>query len=363
MFSPHLRKFDWLLFGSVIGLTVIGLSVIYGTSLGADGAPADLGNFWKQLTFACLGITIVFFISAFHYRQLAVLSRVLYVAAMAMLVIVLMVGNTVNGAKSWFVLGGFGVQPVELVKICLVVYLARFFSDYARHPAGLKQIIGSGSVVAGAIVLVLLQPDLGSALLLAVVWGLLLLISGIRASHLMVIIAVVIMTAVVSWLLVLKPYQKARILVFFNPSLDTTGEGYNVNQSVVAIGSGGLFGKGIGSGSQSQLRFLPERQNDFIFAVIGEELGFFGVVVLLGLFGIFFYRGYEMVKLAQDDFTVFLVIGLMLSVAVEVLVNVGGNLRLVPVTGVTLPFVSYGGSSLLVKYLMLGILESVAVRQ
>jgi len=136
-----------------------------------------------------------------------------------------------------------------------------------------------------------------------------------------------------------------------------------VTQSVVAIGSGGWFGKGLGSGSQSQLRFLPERQNDFIFAVIAEELGYVGVLILLGSFALFFYRGYRMAARAQDDFTVFLTVGLMVSVAVEVLVNVGGNLRLMPVTGVTLPFVSYGGSSLVVKYVMVGILESVAVRQ
>lgn len=363
MFSPYLRKFDWLLMGSVIGLTAIGLAVIYSTSLGSDGSQADLGNFWKQAAFAGAGIASIFFISALHYRQLSVLSRLLYVGAMVMLVAVLLFGQSVRGAKSWFGFGGFGVQPVELVKICLVVYLAKFFSDYARHPAGLKQIIGSGSALAGVIVLVLLQPDFGSALLLVGVWGVLLLISGIRRSHLGVIAVMVILTAVLSWFFLLKPYQKERIAVFWDPARDPMGEGYNVTQSVVAIGSGGVWGKGLGSGSQSQLRFLPERQNDFIFAVIAEELGFVGVLILLGSFGIFFYRGYIMATRAQDDFTVFLVIGLMVSVAIEVLVNVGGNLRLIPVTGVTLPFVSYGGSSLVVKYIMVGILESVAVRQ
>jgi len=363
MFSPYLRKFDWLMLGSVLGLTSVGLAVIYSTSLGADGGQADLGNFWKQVAFAGAGIASVFFISALHYRQLFVLSRLMYAGAIVMLVAVLLFGQSVRGAKSWFGFGSFGVQPVELVKICLVVYLAKFFSDYARHPAGLKQIVGSGGAVVAVLVLVLMQPDLGSALLLAAVWGVLLLISGIRRSHLTVIVLVAVTSAALAWMFVLKPYQKERIAVFWDPARDPMGEGYNVTQSLVAIGSGGLTGKGLGSGSQSQLRFLPERQNDFIFAVIAEELGFLGVTTLLGLFAVLFYRGYRLAARAHDDFTVFLTIGLVVSIAIEVLVNVGGNLRLMPVTGVTLPFVSYGGSSLIVKYLMVGILQSVAVRQ
>jgi rod shape determining protein RodA len=212
-------------------------------------------------------------------------------------------------------------------------------------------------------VLVILQPDTGSALLLAAVWGALLLVSGIKRSHLAVIVTVGAVIIALAWLFFLKPYQKDRVLSFWNPSVDPLGTGYNVTQSVIAIGSGGLTGKGLGFGSQSQLRFLPERQTDFIFAVIAEELGFVGTLLICGLFGVLFWRGYRLASESRDDFAVFLTLGIMVSIASEMFVNLGGALRLLPVTGVTLPFVSYGGSSILVKFLMIGVLESIAVRR
>jgi len=359
----YIKKFDWVLFGAGAILAVFGLAAIYSTSLGGQGTAGDFGNFWKQACFVAAGLVLALVVPAFNYRQLAGLSRFLYGAAIALLVSVLLFGQTIRGARSWFGFGGFGVQPVEIVKIILIVYLAKFFSDYARHPAGLKRIVGSGSALAVALLLVLLQPDLGSALLLLAIWGSLLLISGIRRPHLIVIALLCVVTAVVAWTFVLKPYQKDRVAVFWDPSRDPSGKGYNVTQSIIAIGSGGLAGKGLGFGSQSQLRFLPERQTDFIFAVIAEELGFLGVLLLVSLFAVIFYRGFRLAKSSRDDFTMFLVLGLMVSIAIEAFVNIGGNLRLLPVTGVTLPFVSYGGSSILAKYAMIGILESVAVRR
>lgn len=360
----YFRKFDWVLAGAVTVLCAFGLAALYSTSLGSEGmADADFGIFWRQAAFVGGGLFLMFFLPLFDYRQLSGLSKVLYAVSVLLLVAVLIFGTEVRGAKSWFGFGGFGIQPVEVVKICVVVYLAKFFSDYARHPEGLKQIFGSGSGMALIILLVLLQPDLGSALLLLAVWGCLLLISGIRRSHLLVIILLCVSTAVASWLFVLQDYQKARVHVFLDPASDPRGKGYNVIQSVIAIGSGGVLGKGLGFGSQSQLRFLPERQTDFIFAVIGEELGFVGVVFLCFLFGVIFYRGYRLAKGSRDDFTMFLTLGVMLSIGVEVFVNIGGAMRLIPETGVTLPFISYGGSSVLSKCAMMGILQSVAVRR
>lgn len=357
----YFRKYDWLLFGSAAFLTVVGLAVIYSSSLG--GGAGDFSNFRKQLLFAGVSLGLALVMPMFDYRLLSGLAKALYLFAIAMLVAVLLFGQTVNGAKSWFGFGGFGIQPVELAKICLIAYLARFFSDYARHPAGLRQIAGSGIALAGAFVLVILQPDFGSALLLAAVWGALLLISGIKRSHLLVIAAVGAVTVTVAWMFVLKPYQKDRVFAFMDPSVDPLGSGYNVTQSVIAIGSGGLFGKGLGFGSQSQLRFLPERQTDFIFAVIAEELGFMGTLLICGLFGILFWRGWKLAGESRDDFATFLTLGIVASIAVEMFVNLSGTLRILPVTGVTLPFVSYGGSSLLVKFLMVGVLESIAVRR
>jgi rod shape determining protein RodA len=359
----YIKKFDWMLFASCLALTAFGLAAIYSTSLGSQGESPDYSNFNRQLIFLAIGLVAVFVIPAFDYRLLSGFSKVLYVLSIVLLVAVLVFGRTVNGAKSWFGFGGFGVQPIEFVKIFIVVFLAKFFSDYSRHPGGLKQIFGSGSALAVILLLVLLQPELGGAMLLLATWGAVLLISGIRRSHLLVIVLLCVVTAIVSWTFILKPYQKDRLAVFWDPTRDPVGSGYNATQSVIAIGSGEVMGKGLGFGSQSQLRFLPERQTDFIFAVISEDLGFLGVTLMMILFGIFFYRGYRLAVGSRDDFTMFLVIGIMVSIGVEIFVNVGSNLRLLPVTGVTLPFVSYGGSSLIAKFVMIGILESIAVRR
>jgi len=360
----YLRKFDWIMAGAVAVLCAFGLAALYSTSLGTQGAAdADFSVFWKQVAFVGAGMALMFGIPLFDYRQLAGLSKVIYVLCIVMLVAVLLFGQEVRGAKSWFGFGGFGIQPVEIVKIGMIVYLAKFFSNYARHPEGLKQIFGSGSAMSVVLLLVLMQPDLGSAILLMAMWGALLLISGIRRTHLLVIVLITLVSAVLSWMFVLQPYQKERVRVFLDPSRDPQFMGYNVIQSSIAIGSGGVLGKGLGFGSQSQLRFLPERQTDFIFAVIAEELGFVGVVILCAMFGTIFYRGYKLAKVSRDDFTMFLALGVMASIGVEMFVNIGGNLRLMPLTGVTLPFVSYGGSSLLAKCAMIGILQSAAVRR
>jgi rod shape determining protein RodA len=363
MTSSYFRKFDWVLFGAAILLTTFGLAALYSTSLGAGGTEGDFGNFWKQVVFAAVGIAVALAVPLVNYRMLSGLSKVFYAGAILMLVAVLLFGQTVRGTRGWFGVAGFGVQPVELVKLCLIIFLAKFFSDYARHVGGLKQIVGSGLALAGVFFLVILQPDFGSAFLLLCVWGSLLLVSGIRRSHLAVIVLLCAVTAVLAWSFALKPYQKDRITAFWDPSVDPLGKGYNVTQSIIAIGSGGLTGKGLGFGSQSQLRFLPERQTDFIFAVVAEELGFLGTLFILMLFGTLFYRGYRLASSGRDDFSVFLIMGIMVSIAAEAVVNIGGNLRMMPVTGVTLPFLSYGGSSLLVKFLMIGVLQSIAVRR
>lgn len=361
----YLKKFDWILFSSMLMLASFGLLVLYSTSLsgGVQGGTGDIGNFWKQLVFIGIGIGIVLIAPAFNYRLLSGFAKHLFVLAVIMLLGVLLFGETVRGTTGWFGVAGFGVQPVELVKLLLLIYLARFFSEYARDPGGIKQIVGSGAAVSVLVLLVFLQPDFGSALLLLAVWGFLLLVSGIRRSHLVVIALALIGGMLLSWVFVLRPYQKERISVFLDPERDPLGRGYNVTQSIIAIGSGGLMGKGLGFGSQSQLRFLPERQTDFIFAALAEELGFVGVMLVIVLFTVFLYRTWRIASRSGDDFTLFLTLGIMLSIAIEIFVHIGGNLRIMPVTGVTLPFLSYGGSSILTKFLMVGILQSITVRQ
>lgn len=357
----YFKKFDWVLFSSVLMLAAFGLLILYSTSLSGGGG--DIGNFWKQFVFVGIGIGVVFIAPAFNYRLLSGLAKTLFVLSVILLLAVLFFGETVRGTTGWFGIAGFGVQPVELVKLFLLIYLARFFSEYARDPGGIKQIVGSGTAVSVLVLLVFLQPDFGSAFLLLAVWGALLLVSGIKRLHLVVMALVLIGGILLSWAFVLQPYQKERISVFLDPERDPLGRGYNVTQSIIAIGSGGLMGKGLGFGSQSQLRFLPERQTDFIFAVLAEELGFVGVALVLVLFTVFLFRTWRIALKSRDDFTLFLTLGILLSIGIEVFVNIGGNLRIMPVTGVTLPFLSYGGSSILTKFLMVGILQSIAVRR
>jgi len=367
--APYdIAKYDWILLGAVILLVVFGLTALYSTSLagfaapGAVSAEPDFSNFWKQFWFSVVGLVLALAIPAFDYRSLTKASRLLMVISGVLLLAVLIFGSTVRGTTGWFGIAGFGIQPAELVKLFLVIFLARYFSDYAGKERGLKHILVSGALTAPLVILIMMQPDFGSAFLLLAIWGAMVLVSGVRRTHLLIMAGAVVVTAVFAWFVILQPYQKDRITSFLDPESDPLGRGYNVTQSIIAIGSGGWTGKGMGYGSQSQLRFLPERQTDFIFAVIAEELGFLGVLFLCGLFTVVFWRCYLLMRDARDDFSLFLVLGLLASIAIEVFVNLGGNLRLMPVTGVTLPFVSYGGSSLLVKFAMLGVIQSVAMK-
>ncbi|OIO52282.1 rod shape-determining protein RodA [Candidatus Uhrbacteria bacterium CG_4_10_14_0_8_um_filter_58_22] len=370
--SPYdIVKFDWLLLAASMLLVVFGLTALYSTSLagaggplssGGSAVPPDLGNFWKQFWFAVFGLVLAMALPAFDYRSLARTSKQLLILSVLLLLAVLIFGSTVRGTTGWFGIAGFGIQPVELVKFLVIVFLAKYLSDYAGQGRGLRHVLVSGLAMLPVVALVLMQPDFGSAFLLLVVWAVLVMVAGIRRSHLLLMAVGLAVVAVLAWTLLLRPYQKDRITSFLDPDSDPLGRGYNVTQSIIAIGSGGLTGKGMGYGSQSQLRFLPERQTDFIFAVIAEELGFVGVFFLCLLFGVMFWRGFRLAVSARDDFSAYLALGITVSIAVEVFVNLGGNLRLMPVTGMTLPFVSYGGSSLLVKFVMVGVLESMSMK-
>lgn len=367
--SYDIIKYDWIMLGACVLLAVFGLTALYSTSLagitsvsGGAAAEPDFSNFWKQFWFVVVGVVLALAVPAFDYRALSRFSRIMLIVSGVLLLAVLLFGSTVRGTTGWFGIGGFGIQPVELVKLFLIIFLAKFLSDYSGKERGLKYIALSGAFSAPLILLVLLQPDFGSAFLLSAIWGSLVLVSGVQRRHLLIMALALLGTLIFAWFVVLQPYQKDRVTSFLDPESDPLGRGYNVTQSIIAIGSGGWTGKGMGYGSQSQLRFLPERQTDFIFAVIAEELGFLGVLFLCGLFGVLFWRGYLLLREVRDDFTVFLVLGILVSIAVEVFVNLGGNLRLMPVTGVTLPFVSYGGSSLLAKFVMIGVVQSVAMK-
>ena len=282
--------------------------------------------------------------------------------SMGILSVVLLWGSTVRGTAGWLHFGFFQVQPVEMAKLTLIIFLASFISKKKTELGEIVRIIVSFVLVFVLVVLVLKQPDLGSALVLSGIWAGMLFVSGIRIKHL-ILLLVVGMTVIGSSWFFLAPYQKDRVLTVLEPQADPKGSGYNVMQAIVAVGSGGLNGKGIGHGSQSQLNFLPEKHTDFIFSVIAEELGLFGSFLVLFLYGVILYRLKCIALSSQDNFGYLLTVGVMIMLFVQMLVNIGMNIGILPVTGIPLPLLSYGGSSLVTVLAALGLVSGVYMRR
>lgn len=355
-----LRQSDWLLAFAVLVLMAFGLSAIYSVALSQPGS--DFLLLKKQLVAAVIGGVLALALAVSNYRQLKSFSIALYVFSVILLVAVLLFGATLRGTTGWFSLPGFSFQPVELAKFALIVALAHYFGERARRDFHLRECLESGAITALPAFLTVLQPDLGSALLLVAIWFIMIMFAGVKARYIVVLLFVCAIFGLLSWNFFLVDYQKARLLTFVNPAEDPLGEGYNVTQAIIAVGSGQWFGRGLGFGSQSQLKFLPESQTDFIFAVIAEELGFFGVLLFFATFGLLFQRILRFASRTSDNFTSFLMLGIGGLFFVQFVVNVGMNLGLMPVTGISLPLVSYGGSSLVLSLVMVGILESAVAR-
>lgn len=351
---------DWYLFFSVIFLVIMGLSAIYSIALSKE--IPDFYNFKKQLIFFGVGLLSLFLFTFIDYKAFKVYTNLLYAVSVILLVLVLFLGSKVRGTTGWFYLFGLGIQPAEFAKIALICMLSKYFSNKPKELDHLKYLVSSALLTFVLAGLVLLQPDLGSALVLLSIWFGYLLIFGIDKKYLLVLFLLVLSTVFFSWIFLFKDYQKERILTFIDPQRDPLGRGYNVTQSIIAIGSGNLFGQGLGEGSQSQLKFIPESQTDFIYAVIGEELGFVGSFFVLAFFSIMLYRLAKSVKKARDNFSVYMVLGITVLFFVHFIINIGMNMGILPVTGISLPFVSYGGSFLIVSLTLIGITESFIVR-
>lgn len=354
------KKFDWVLFFCTILLVFFGLAVVYSVTLSQE--TPQWTNLIKQSIALGLGLLLFLVLARIDYKLLKVYSKWLYVFGLTILAAVLILGSTVRGTRGWFVFGGVNFQPVELLKIIVIISLASYFSRLTRPLNQWRYFIVSGLIVLAPVALTMLQPDFGSALILLFLWLGTWLVIGLKKSQAVVLVLGGLTIFFLAWNFFFLPYQKDRISTFLSPASDPLGSGYNVTQAIIAIGSGGWIGRGLSFGSQSQLKFLPEAQTDFVFAVIAEELGLLGVLLVLGLFALIFYRLYKLTKICRDDFSLFLIIGIMLLFFCQLLLNVGMNLGLLPVTGITLPLVSYGGSSLMVFLLALGLAESVRAR-
>ncbi len=356
----YLKSFDWIIFATVILLVSFGLIEIYSVALGQE--TLNFLFFKKQLLFAIVGVVLLFVFSFIDSYFLKSVNRHLYLFALVILIAVLIFGDTIRGTKGWFSIGGFGLQPVELVKIILILFLANFFSNLATKVKTTRHFLLSAFSALALIILVLFQPDFGSALILGAIWLVMVIAAGFNKKYFIVVALIAIFLFFTSWTLFFQDYQKQRVMTLFNPAANSLESGYNISQAIIAVGSGGLIGKGVGFGSQSQLKFLPEAQNDFIFSVVAEELGFLGIGLILGFYFIFFSRCFMVLRKIDNDFGIYFLIGATGLIFIQMFINIGMNLGIMPVVGLPLPFVSYGGSSLISLLILVGIIESIIIK-
>lgn len=344
-----LHRIDAVLFIPMVFILIAGLLTM-SSFVGHDS------YFWKQGLFILVGLGAFCIASMFEYRFLKQTRVVvaLYSVLLAVLALLFIVGKVAKGAQSWFSLGGFSFQPADLMKLALIIVLAKYFSRRHIEIANIRHIIVSGIYALIPFILVVLQPDFGSAMVFGAIWLGMVLVSGISKQHLFLVFALGTVSFLIAWNVVFKPYQKARIMNFIYPLQDIRGTGYNAYQSTIAVGSGGLLGKGIGYGTQSRLNFLPEYKTDFIFAAYAEEWGFIGVVLLLLFFFLILYKLASYALVADSTFEALFTYGVLIWILTHVAINVGMNIGIMPVTGIPLPFMSYGGSHLLAECLALG---------
>ena len=359
-FLVYLKNFDWILFGAILFLVSFGLLAIYSASLGQE--TKSLLNLEKQVIFVSLGIVILFILSFMDYHVWRNYSGLIFIFGIILLVAVLVFGEVVRGTRGWFALGIIKLQPVEFVKFFLILFLAQYFAKFSLKVKTAKHIFLSGLSAFVFLALVMLQPDFGSAMILFVIWVVLVYAAGLPRKYFLALALILTVIFSLAWGFYFKPYQKERIMTFANPSFNPLKQSYNVAQAIIAVGAGGSFGRGIGFGSQSQLKFLPESQNDFIFAVVGEQFGFLGVCLLIFFFGLFFWRCLASLKKINNDFGIFFIIGVVALIFIEMFINIGMNIGLLPVVGISLPFLSYGGSAMIANLTKVGVVESIIVR-
>lgn len=346
-----LKNIDWVLFGSVLTISLAGLVTM-------NSFVEESAFFNRQVIWICVS-TVAFFIASgidWAFLKNTRIIVFLFLISTSLLFLLFAFGAVSKGAQSWFDLGSFSFQPVDVVKLVVILLLSKYFSRRHIEIANIRHILVSGLYVFIVFVLVLLQPDFGSAIIIFGIWFGMVLVSGISKKHLFAVFFLGVVVFGGLWLFAFKPYQKARIMTFLNPLTDIRGTGYNAYQSTIAVGSGQFFGKGIGYGTQSKLQFLPEYQTDFIFAAFAEEWGFVGVTLLLALYGIVMWRILKISSKGGSNFEILFGLGLVILFSIHAIIHIGMNIGLLPVTGNTLPFMSYGGSHLLAEFLGLGML-------
>src|SRR3989339_126762 len=350
-------KLDWILMLLVSILLMFSFAAIYSIDLSRG---ENLIYFPTQFAAFIIGFVLLVVVSQLHMSFFQSVSKPVYVFSVLLLILVLFFGDLSRGTMGWFKFGTLSFQPTELAKIGLIVMLGYLIVRQGRRFDKLQFVVLSGIFLLVPALLILLQPDLGSALVFGGIWFGMLILTGVKKRYIFALLVLLSLGLFLSWHYVLEPYQKERLSVFISPEKDLLDSGYNVNQSVIAIGAGNFFGRGLGFGSESQLHFLPEAQTDFIFSIICQEMGFVGAFIVLTVFLLFLVKIISIAKDCRDDYGSYVAVGIGLMFFIQLAFNVGGATGILPITGLTLPFVSYGGSSLVINLFLVGILMSIS---
>lgn len=355
-----LRKVDKLLLFSAVALAAFGVLMIYSATRAKEPSTYYLK---RQLMYFLVGVLLMVLGASFDYRKIMPYSKIIYGITLLLLAVVFVFPET-GGAHRWISLGFFDFQPSELAKLVTILMLATFIADRRMEIGSNKDFLLALGIAGAPMVLIFLEPDLGIAISIFVVTIGMLLVGGARLRQVL-ILGVSTMAALVVAIQfhLFKTYQLNRLLVFIKPGMDPLFAGYNLAQSKIAIGSGQLLGKGLFQGTQTNLNFLPANYTDFIFSVVGEELGFLGCSMVLVLFAILLWRAFKISMTARDAFGTMLGLGIVMMLLFQITVNIGMTMGIMPVTGITLPFLSYGGSSLLINFLCVGLLLNIGIRR
>lgn len=348
--TTFVKKIDLLLLLPAILLSSLGLLMIYSISFESDPS-----FFIRQLFYVMLSVVVYLVISRINFKTISHLSYLFYGVIILLLTLTFLIGIEVRGSTRWIDLGFITVQGSELAKPTLLLALAHFLAR--NSPSHLRNFLASSLVMIIPAILIIRQPDLSNSLILLSLWLFMMFISGANLLYLGASAFAAVVSVPLVWTFVLKSYQKARILTFFNPNLDPLGASYNLVQALIALGSGQMFGRGLGRGTQSHLDFLPEGRTDFIFAATGEELGFVGVSLIIVIFAFLIYRILKKGVAAKNLESSLFTFGAAFVLIIQFFINAGMNMGIFPVSGITLPFVSFGGSSIVSLYVILGLIE------
>ncbi|PKN10670.1 MAG: rod shape-determining protein RodA [Deltaproteobacteria bacterium HGW-Deltaproteobacteria-7] len=355
------QNFDWTLCGLVLAICAIGIINIYSTGFSLSDNQSPL--YLKQLQWILFGLFLMMITFLIDYRAINQAAYIIYAISVLSLIVVALFGHTANGAQRWISFGFVLFQPSELMKVSVIIVLARYFDDHkSNEPYLLRELFVPAVMVLFPCVLILKQPDLGTALMIVIVAASIVLFIGMNWKSLLITAVSILVMLPMAWFF-LKDYQKDRLLTFLSPEIDPLGTGYHIIQSMIAIGSGGFLGKGFLKGSQTQLKFLPEQQTDFVFSVFAEEWGFVGGLILMMMFISLIIWGLKIALHSKDLLGTILAFGITVLIAWQVVINMGMVLGMLPVVGIPLPFLSYGGSAIVSLLAAIGLLMNVSVRR